>query len=87
MLLICDSTIISLVSKSEISTLCVSAVAAQPGLCRPWSEIRMTGFLMVRLIIIKRKIYHHQVEFMSHHHTMIACSNIEQTVATEKYSD
>ena len=81
-----DSTI-SLFSKSEISTLRVSSVPAQPGLCQAWWEIRMTGFLMMRLIIIKRKIYHHEIEFMSHRHTMIACRNIEQTVATEKYSD
>ena len=31
---------IPLLSKSKISRLCPSSVAAQPGLCRTWSETR-----------------------------------------------
>ena len=43
-----DSTI-PLLPKSEISCLYVSSEAAQPGLCRAWSETPKTGFLMTRL--------------------------------------
>ena len=44
-----DSTI-PLLPKSEISSLKPSSVAAQPGLCRTWSETPKTGFLTTRLI-------------------------------------
>ena len=44
-----DSTI-PLLSKSEISSLQPSSVAAQPGLCGTWSETPKTGFLTTRLI-------------------------------------
>ena len=43
-----DSTI-SLLSKSEISSIKPSSVAVQPGLCRTWSETPKTGFLTTRL--------------------------------------
>ena len=43
-----DSTI-PLLSKSEISSLWPSSVAVQPGLCRTWSELLKTGFLITRL--------------------------------------
>ena len=46
-----DSTI-PLFSKSEISSLSPSSVAAQPGLCRSRSETPKTGFLTTRLNII-----------------------------------
>ena len=45
-----DSTI-PLLSKSEISSLWRSSVAAQPGLYRTWSKIPKTGFLTTRLIL------------------------------------
>ena len=41
---------IPLLPKSEISNLLPSSVAAQPGLCRIWSETPTTGFLMTRLL-------------------------------------
>ena len=44
-----DSTI-SLLPQYEISSLQPSSVAAQPGLCRTWSETSKTGFLTTRLI-------------------------------------
>ena len=44
-----DSTI-PLLPKSEISSFQLSSVAVQPGLCRTWSEIPKTGFLITRLI-------------------------------------
>ena len=44
-----DSTIL-LLPKSEISSLCLSSVAVQPGLCRTMSETTKTGFLMIQLI-------------------------------------
>ena len=44
-----DSTI-PLLPKFEISSLWPSSVAAQPGLCRTWSETPKTGFLTTRLI-------------------------------------
>ena len=44
-----DSTV-PLLSKSEISSLQLSSVAVQPGLCRTWSETPKTGFLTTRLI-------------------------------------
>ena len=40
---------ISLLPKSEISSLQPSSVAVQPGLCGTWSETRKTGFLTTRL--------------------------------------
>ena len=43
-----DSTI-PLLPKSEISSLYLSSVAVQPGLCRTWSETPKTGFLTTRL--------------------------------------
>ena len=43
-----DSTI-SLLPKSEISSLWPSVVAVQPGLCRTLSETPKTGFLRTRL--------------------------------------
>ena len=44
-----DSTI-PLLPKYEISSLKLSSVAVQPGLCRTWSETPKTGFLTTRLI-------------------------------------
>ena len=44
-----DSTI-SLLPKSEISSLQPSSVAVQPGLCGTWSETPKTGFLRTRLV-------------------------------------
>ena len=43
-----DSTI-PLLSESEITSLCASSVAVQPGLCQTWSETPKTGFLRTRL--------------------------------------
>ena len=43
-----DSTI-PLLHKTEISSLKLSSVAAQPGLCRTCSETPKTGFLRTRL--------------------------------------
>ena len=43
-----DSTI-PLLPKSEISSILLSSVAVQPGLCRTWSETPKTGFLATRL--------------------------------------
>ena len=40
---------IPLLPKFEISSFYPSSVAAKAGLCQTWSEILMTGFLMVRL--------------------------------------
>ena len=37
---------IPLLPKSEISSLCHSFVALQPGLCQTWSETQKTGFLI-----------------------------------------
>ena len=47
-----DSTI-PLLSKSEISSLNLSSVAVQPGLCGTWSETPKTGFLTTRLIFAR----------------------------------
>ena len=44
-----DSTI-TLLPKSEISSLRPSAVAVQTGLCQTWSETTKTGFLITRLL-------------------------------------
>ena len=43
-------TTIPLLSKSEISSLYLSSVAVQPGLCQTWSETPKTDFLTMRLI-------------------------------------
>ena len=43
-----DSTI-PLLSRSEFSSLYLSYVVAQPGLCGTWSETPKTGFLRTRL--------------------------------------
>ena len=43
-----DSTI-PLLPKSGISSLQLSSVTVQPGLCRTWSETPKTGFLRTRL--------------------------------------
>ena len=45
-----DSTI-PLLPKSEISSLKLSSVAVQPGLCRTWSETPKAGFLTTRLCL------------------------------------
>ena len=44
-----SNSIFPLPSKSEISSLESSSVAARPGLCRTWVEIPKTGFLTTRL--------------------------------------
>ena len=44
-----DSTI-PLLPTSEISSLYISSVAVQPGLCQTWSETPKNGFLTTRLI-------------------------------------
>ena len=41
---------IPLLPNSKISSLLLSSIAVQPGLCRTWSEIRKTGFLATRLL-------------------------------------
>ena len=41
---------IPLLSKPGISSLKLSSVAVQPGLCRTWSKTPKTGFLTMRLI-------------------------------------
>ena len=43
-----DSTI-SVLPKSEISSLYLYSVIVQPGLCWTWSKIPKTGFLTLRL--------------------------------------
>ena len=48
----CLYSIISLVSKSEISSLYLASVAVQAGLCLTWSQTPKTGFLVTRLISI-----------------------------------
>ena len=47
-------SMIPLLSKSEIPSLCPSSVAAQPGLCRTRSETRMLVFS--RRVSFKRKL-------------------------------
>ena len=44
-----DSTI-PLLPKSEMSSLELSSVVVQPGLCRTWSKTPKTGFLTTRLV-------------------------------------
>ena len=51
-----DSTI-PLLPKSEISSLQLSSVAVQPGLCRTWSETPKTGFLITRLIMLVEQYF------------------------------
>ena len=46
----CLDSIITLVSISKISSLCLASVAAQAGLSLPWSQTPRTGFLMTRLV-------------------------------------
>ena len=46
----CLDSIISLVSISDISSLCLASVAAQAGLSLTWSHTPQTGFLVTRLI-------------------------------------
>ena len=46
----CLDSIITLVSKFEISSLYLATVAAQAGLCLTWTQTPMTGFLMTKLI-------------------------------------
>ena len=38
-------------SESEVSSLLLSSVAVQPGLCGTWSKTPKTGFLRTRLIL------------------------------------
>ena len=45
----CLDSIVPLVSISEISSLCLAAVAAQAGLSLPWSQTPKTGFLVTSL--------------------------------------
>ena len=65
-----DSTIPHLF-KSEISSLYLSSVAVQPGLCRTWSETPKTGFLTMRLkyyssiITIYLSSYHDKIKIAS----------------------
>ena len=49
---------IPLLSKSEISSLQPSSMAAQPGLCGSWSETPKTGFLTTRLIFFASLLIH-----------------------------
>ena len=49
----CTDSTISLLHKSEISSLWASSVAVQSGLCGTWSETPKTGFLTTRLIIVR----------------------------------
>ena len=44
------SSTITLLPKSEILSLLLSSVVAQPGQCRTWSETPKTGLLVTRLI-------------------------------------
>ena len=44
-----------LVSIAEISSLCLTSVAAQAGLSLPWSQTPKTGFLVTRLICLNCK--------------------------------
>ena len=41
---------IPLLSKYKVSSLWLSSMAVQPGLCPTWSETPKTGFLTTRLI-------------------------------------
>ena len=50
-----DSTI-PLLSKSKVSSLQPSSVAAQADLCQPWSEMPKTGFLALWHILSKTSI-------------------------------
>ena len=51
-----DSTF-PLLPKSEISSLLLSSIPVQPGLCRTWSEILKTGFLATRLIFSSSSVH------------------------------
>ena len=46
----CKDSTIPLFPKSEISSILPSSVAAQPGLCRTWSDTLKTSFLKTRLM-------------------------------------
>ena len=46
----CLDSIISLVSKSEISSLYLASVAVQAGLCLTWSQTPKIGFIVTRII-------------------------------------
>ena len=48
----CQGSIVSLVSISELSSIYLASVAAQPGLSIPWSQSPKTGFLVTRLIYV-----------------------------------
>ena len=65
-----DSTI-PLLSKSEISSIWRSSVAAQPSLCRTWSKIPKTGFLTTRLIY-QALYFRDKVINLWHHHSVTA---------------
>ena len=45
----CLDSIIHIVSISELSSSYLASVAAQAGLCQPWSQTPKTGFLVTRL--------------------------------------
>ena len=51
----CLDSIIPLVSISETSSLSLAFVAAQAGLCLPWSKTPKTGFLVTRLYFVSIK--------------------------------
>ena len=51
----CLDSIMPLVSIFEISSLCLTSVAAQAGLCLTWSQTPKTGFLVTWLI---RTVFH-----------------------------
>ena len=52
-----DSTI-PLLPKSEITSLTLSSVVVQPGLCRTWPETTKTSFLTMRLLCYCVVLYH-----------------------------
>ena len=49
----CIDRVIPLLPKSKTSSLWLSPVAEQSGLCRTWSEIPKTGFVVLRFILNK----------------------------------
>ena len=57
-----DSTI-SLLTKSEISSLEPSSVAVQPGLCQTWSETGKTGFRDAAHILYNLVLQNSYTEF------------------------
>ena len=50
----CIDSTAPLISKSEISSLQLSSVVLQQGLCQTWSETTKTGFVVTRLILTLR---------------------------------